>query len=389
MRERYTITVEVKKEEAQEPILYVGLLDGDTLVEYQRYSAREISFLQRILIGKITEPVRGLNSYFVNIKEERPGYLQVDSECNIRCGDEVPVQIIQEGVGRKGHRLTLKYTIPGESVVLTPYDTRISISSKVEDPKERERLYQLANILPHQGETGYIVRTDAVHYTQEEILEESDMLYQQHLEIQRRSETSSLGTVLYQPPSPVIRYIRSLPRGSVKKVVVDDAGYLQELTEMFQEAGKMPPLQLFNQGRWGIREFYRLTTPLDRALQREVLLKDGGSLVIEETEAMVVIDVNSGGAAVREDREETLYQMNCRAAKEIAHQIRLRNLAGIIIVDFIDMKNKAHQSALLNLMRQEVRKDPRKTTVHGLTRLGLMEITRQRGLRPLSQILKD
>lgn len=384
MRERYTITVEIRGE-----ILYVGLLDDEQLIEYQRYTVSEQSLLQKIVMGLLTEPAGG-NSYFVNIKEDKPGYIQFDVQEKIKCGTLLPVQIQREGVGRKGHLLTQKYSLPGRCLVLTPYDVRVSVSGRIENPADRERLRIIGEKLPYQDAVGYILRTDAVQHSEEQIVREAEELFALYTNIQKRSETSALGTILYQPPTPVVQYINSLPSGSVKKIVVDDAGYCKELRSQLEgvEPSLVEKVELHDQGRWDIRSFYHMTTPLERALKKEVPLRDGGSVIIEETEAMVVIDVNSGGADVRSDREETVYQINCAAAKEITRQIRLRNLAGIIIIDFIDMKNKAHQSALFNLMKQEVKKDPRKTQVHDITKLGLMELTRQRGLLPLSKVMK-
>lgn len=376
--------------EAREEGLYAGLLENGRLKEYHRFDLDGPAILGSIVMGHVDEQVGGLNSFLVNIRQDKKGFLNTRKGDKVRCGDMFPVQIIQEGSGDKGYRVTREFSLDGHNVVLTPFDLRTSISLKIESEALKTRFKALREQFPDQHTVGWIFRTDAAAASEEEILEEAKVLYDRYQSIMRIQKTSPAGSILYAPPAPVLSFLLSQPRNTVSKIVVDDKNVYKRLKEMVQEED--PELSekvfLFDQGRWSIREFYKLTSQLMTALSRKVLLSEGISVVIDQTEALTAIDVNSGSFAYGgKDREKTIFEANRRAADVILEQIRLRNLSGILIIDFIDMKSERSKEELLHYVKEAAKKDRQRVTVHDYTRLGLMELTRKRADLPLSSFL--
>lgn len=376
----YIITVQARAE-----TLSIGLLEQGRLIEYEVFPRHSLPAIDRVCIGKVKEVSLTLHAAFLDCGAEKSGFLPLREGRKLACGEELLVQIVKEGTKDKGYLLTEKISLSGKYLVLTPFDRRISLSSKIQNPDERARLHRLASYLPNLKQTGYILRTDAQGQSDAEIQREAQDLVERWEAIQKRAPYATSGSILYQPMPPVLTYIKNLPTGSIQKIVVDDAAYYRQLRDELQST--YPALTEIvcrhDQGRFGIQDFYKMTSQLQRALATRVPLSKGGFLVIEQTEAMAVIDVNSGSPAGRMDFEELAYSVNCAAAEEIAHQIRLRNLSGIIIVDFIDMKSEDHKTALLDLLYRATRSDPRRTTIHGMTALGLVEISRQKKSLPL------
>ena len=368
--------------EKQGASVHAALLEDGKLAEYHVFDPAHETVLGRVIQGKITERVGGLNSFFVSLQLDRPGFLNSD---NVKPGELVPVQVIQEPSGDKGYRVTTEISLSGRSIVVTPSESRISISSKISDPVQRARLKELSRSLPLPY--GFILRTNAQDLSNEEIQKEAEQLAGACDTILARAKTSVSGSVLYQPPEPLIGFLNALPVRSLEKIAVEDKDLLKRLSaELSPDLSEK--LEKFDQGRWSIRDFYHLTGPLLRATMRSVPLSDGGSIVIDRTEALTAIDVNSGSTHAR-DSERTILAANLKAAEEIARQIRLRNLSGIIVVDFIDMENPSSRSQLISFMKKVVKKDRQKVTIHGFTRLGLLEMTRQRAGLPLSSVMTD
>ena len=363
------ITVESHGEKA-----LVGLLENRRLIEYRAFSALGTELLHSVIQGKVTEYAGGLDAAFVNLKQDQHGFLNHPP----KPGTLLPVQIVQEERGEKVWRVTDQYSLSGISLVATPFDKRLSLSSKIYDKAQRDHLKALGTQLPHRDQTGYIFRTRAASCSDEEILAEAHHLSEACIDIAIRSRTAPLGTVLYTAPDPILRYIQSCPENSIEKVVFDDKALLKRLQPRLSV-----PAVMHAEGRWTIRTFYRMNKALQEAGQRVVRLRDGGEIVIDETEACVVIDVNSGSAE-GPGHEETIFRTNRSAALEIAHQLRLRNLSGIILIDFIDMKRKSHQDAVLQALTEATASDPEPVTLYGYTHLHLVEMTRKREGLPLS-----
>ena len=377
-----TITIEGTAE-----IFYAGLIEDDTLVEYHRYSLTEPLRVGQILKGQVQRETGTVHSYFVDLGLDKPGFWNAGRK--VSGGSQPVLQIEQEGKGRKGYRVTERYTLPGHYLVLTPFDHRVHISLRIDDPQAQERLRALAARLPGEGRFGWIFRTEALRADSDAILEEATYLYDLYASIENKAITAPVGAILFAPVHPLVSFLRSAGITAADSIVCGDKELMKQLVQLPGLPQELiPQFRLFDQGRFNISDFYKITSALTRALKREVPLKDGGSIVIDETEALVVIDVNSGGTVFHgQSREDSIFKVNAKACPVIAEQIRLRNLSGIIIVDFIDMKRDSDREKLLQLMKEQIKKDRQRVTIHGYTHLGLMEISRKREDLPLSTIL--
>ncbi len=383
-RQKKIITIEGTAER-----FFAGLTENDVLSEYQRFSLTDPVILGRIVKGQVQKESGTLHSYYVNLQLDHPGFWNAGR--SVKGGTQPIVQVIQEPRGRKGYRVTEHYTIPGRYLVLTPFDPRIHVSLRIEDPTEQKRLRETACSLPGDGQVGWILRTEALNVDSESILAEGAYLYDLHREIENRGITAPVGAILYEPVHPLISFLTSAGLSEEDEIICADKELLQQLRSLEHMPEQFLSLfKLFDQGRWSLSEFYKIRSALDRACRREVPLRGGGSIVIDETEALIVIDVNSGGTVVHgTSREDSIFKVNAKACPVIAEQIRLRNLSGIIIIDFIDMKRDADREKLLELMKYNVKKDRQRVTIHGYTHLGLMELSRKRESVPLATMLES
>ena len=293
-------------------------------------------------------------------------------------GREVLVQIMKEPIGTKGARISSYMSLPGRYLVYLPGIDNIAISRRITDQDERDRLEEIVQKI-RPDSNGFIVRTASEGAHENELRTDMDFLSKLWDSIQMRSPDSSAPSILHEDLSISLRAIRDLYTNSIKKVIVDSPETYQNIinfTESF-----MPQLKF-------CVELYDNTIPIfdalgieleiSRALNRNVWLKSGGYIVIEQTEALFVIDVNTGRYVGKGNQADTILKTNLEAVKEIAYQIRLRNLGGIIIVDFIDMEKKVDRQAVLDALQEALKKDRAKTNVSGISDLGLVQMTRKR-----------
>ena len=378
------ITIEVQGEQ-----LLTGLLENGRLMEYHRFNKNEEALLGSVIMGQVHSRVGGLSACLVNLQQDRLGFMNLKAGDSLRPGDLVPVQVQQEGSGQKGYRVIREYTLASQNLVFTPFDLRTSISSKIEAEGLKSHFRGLRTHFPDEGKGGWIFRTQAASASDEKLLSEANALYAQSLSIQSQARTAAYGSVLYRPPHPLLSYLLDQPQDRIRKIVCDDKPAVLTLKKQLQEIQSplSEKIEFFDQGRWSIREFYRMTGQLLDAVNRKVLVDEGISIVIDETEALVAIDVNSGSFSAGSVSEQTILKANLKAASEILHQIRLRNLSGIIIIDFIDMHSPASREQLMDAIKDSAKKDRQKVTVHDFTKLGLMELTRRRESLPLSSFL--
>ncbi len=383
-KQKKTITIEGTAER-----FFAGLIENDVLTEYHRFSLTDPVVLGCIVKGQVQKESGTLHSYYVNLQMDHPGFWNAGHP--VKGGTQPIVQIIQEPRGKKGYRVTEHYTIPGHYLVLTPFDTRIHVSLRIEDQAEQQRLREMAHALPGDGRVGWILRTEALHADSESIFTEGAYLYDLYSKIENRGITAPVGAILYEPVHPLISFLSSTGLSQEDEIVCEAKELLRKLQMMKDLPAQLKSLfKLFDQGRWSLSEFYKIRSALDAASRREVPLPGGGSIVIDETEALIVIDVNSGGSAARgSSREDSIFNVNAKACPVITEQIRLRNLSGIIIIDFIDMKRDSDREKLLELMKRNAKKDRQRVTIHGYTHLGLMELSRKRESVPLAAMLAD
>lgn len=345
-----------------------------------------------------------MQSAFVDIGLERTGFLHVadlfeahseDGETKpiervLHEGEALMVQVAKDPIGTKGARLTTTISLAGRKLVYLPRDPHIGVSQRIEDEAMREHLKELlTSVRPETEKGGYIIRTSAEEgATAEEF--EQDMAYLGRLwkEIRASRETKPAPSLLYQDLSLAQRVLRDMVHQTTEAIVIDDEKSYAELVEF---AERFVPdvrghLKLYR-GERPLFELHGIEEEIARALERRVDLKSGGYLVFDQTEAMTTIDVNTGRFVGKRDFSDTVFKTNLEAAQVIARQLRLRNLGGIIIIDFIDMVCDEHREAVLAELRRSIASDRTRMTVSDFTELGLVEMTRKRTRESLAHVL--
>ncbi len=300
----------------------------------------------------------------------------------MRRGDEVLVQVIKEGIGTKGPTLSTYISIPGRYLVLMPALGRVGVSRKIEDDEVRRKLRDvMLELNPPKG-LGFIVRTAGIDRTKRELSRDLAYLLRLWKVIVRRIKKYPAPIDIYQESDMIIRTIRDIFTADVDAIYIDEVSAYERAKEFLQIV--MPRyasrLQLY-EGREPLFHKYNLDREISLIHQRKVPLRQGGSIVIDQTEALVAIDVNSGNFRADDSAEETAYQMNLLAAKEIARQLRLRDLGGVVVNDFIDMRKEKHRRNVERALRDAVKRDRARTKILRTSPFGLIEMTRQR-IRP-------
>lgn len=370
--------------------IQAGILWEDQLIAYHEYVQENEEILGDIRLAQIEEVVPGINAVFLNIGEKRPAFMPIDQTTarNYKPGQECLVQLQKDAVGEKGMVVTDQLSLTGRYIVLTPANSKLGVSAKIADPKERARLKDIGSSFPQCGKIGYILRTDSQSKEELPLQQEALRLYQLYQKITEQAKYSRIGDTLYRAGSSVGKLILSLPVAKIGKIVVDDAALFKQIKEeiLLQHSELESCFQLYQDSHWPLMDFYKISAQLPKALQKKVFLSHGGYLFVEETEALAVIDVNTGKAIAGRDKEIAVAQFNIQAVPYIVQQILLRNLAGIIMIDFIDMRETAHKNQLLAILQKTFSElDLHKTKVHGFTQLGLVEISRERKGKPLSR----
>lgn len=393
------ILLSASPRETRVAILLDGIV-GDVLIE--RASSRGL--VGNIYHGRVARVLPGMQSAFVDIGLERTGFLHVvdlfeahseDGETKpiehvLHEGQSLMVQVAKDPIGTKGARLTTTISLAGRKLVYLPRDPHIGVSQRIEDEAMREHLKELlTSIRPETEKGGYIIRTSAEEgATAEEF--EQDMAYLGRLwkEIRASRETKPAPSLLYQDLSLAQRVLRDMVHQTTDAIEIDDEKSYAELVEF---AERFVPdvrghLKLYR-GERPLFELHGIEEEIARALERRVDLKSGGYLVFDQTEAMTTIDVNTGRFVGKRDFSDTVFKTNLEAAQVIARQLRLRNLGGIIIIDFIDMACDEHREAVLAELRRSIASDRTRMTVSDFTELGLVEMTRKRTRESLAHVL--
>ena len=359
-----------------------------------------------IFVGKVKNISKNINAAFVeyrpgvngfySLKENaRPIYADGKTEHGpLKAGDEILVQVERSAVKTKDAVLTSNLTLTGQTAVLSAGKSSLGISAKIRDKEWRDAVKQRWETTEH-GDCGLVVRTNGEASGIDKVFEEFAALYERYLVICKAAASRTCYSVLYRPESFAVRAVRDLKICDGLEVVTDLPEVYKELqdalgitdnraAEACSMAAGMPSLRLYTDD-FPLTALYHLETILSQALSKTVWLKSGGNLVIEPTEALTVIDVNTAKSVSKKTSEETYLKTNLEAAEEIAVQLRLRNLSGIIIVDFIDMKEEESRKTLLAALRRAVTADPVKTVLVDMTPLGLVELTRKKIRRPLHE----
>jgi len=304
-------------------------------------------------------------------------------------GQDIMVQVAKEPIGTKGARLTCHISLPGRHLVLMPNVDHVGVSRRIEDPEEKERLRNLAQEIRH-NRLGLIVRTASEGETRTKLKSELDFLMKLWGSIQERmTKVTGIG-LLYKDLGICLRSVRDLFTREVDRLVIDsreEYNKVMEFIETFAPSLKYS-VELY-EGDDPIFDFHGIEMEISRALEKKIWLKSGGSIVIELTEALTAIDVNTGSYVGARNLEETILKTNLEAVKEIAYQLRMRNLGGLIVIDFIDMEKKTNRERVFTALKEALRKDKAKTHILKMSELGLIEMTRKRTRENLNRLLSE
>lgn len=295
-------------------------------------------------------------------------------------GQWILVQVAKDPLGSKGARITTHISLPGRNVVFMPTLAHLGVSRRIEDPTERERLRKIVTSAEPKG--GVIVRTAGEGASEVSLRTDIEYLHRLWQEVQRNYEKRSKPGLVHAELDVELRALRDLLNEDVERVITDDEESHKRITAFISQF--MPKFKnkvsLYREPK-PLFDLYEIDIEISRSMERKIWLKSGGYIVIDEAEALVVIDVNTGRYVGKKDFEDTILKTNLEAVREIAHQLRIRNCGGIIIIDFIDMEKEAHREKVLESLREELQKDRARTTVVSMSNLGLVEMTRKR-IRP-------
>jgi len=405
----------------------VALLEDGEISEFYVDRGDDSDIAGNIYKGRVLRVLPGMQAAFVNIGLSQAGFIYVDDvfydnfkeyerlfemesgededslednsgseildkrdftiEELIHEGQQILVQAAKSPMGTKGARISAYVSLPGRFLVLMPNSDHIGISRRIEDEVERARLKAMVEKLRTE-DFGYIVRTAADGEKEEKLAYEMGFLNNLWKNIQKKFETAPAPSLLHQELSISLRAVRDLLIQEVEKLVIDSKPTYDSVLSFLDTY--MPSLKdhvVFYEGTEPVFDAYNLEGDISRALKRKVWLKSGGYILIELTEALVAIDVNTGRYVGKHNLEETILKTNLEAVKEIAYQIRLRDLGGIIILDFIDMEKKSNQEKVYNALKEALKKDKSKTHVLPISEMGLIQMTRKRTRDPLTRIL--
>lgn len=355
-----------------------------------------------IYSGRVSRVLPGMQSAFIDIGLDRAAFLHVADIWGVRQnedaskpierllhdGESILVQVIKDSIGTKGARLSTQISIAGRLLVYLPQETNIGVSQRIENEAGRELLRgKLQQLLPPDRKGGYIIRTMAETASEHDLRTDIEYLHKLWRNIQERS-TVTTPTLLYQDLTLSHRVLRDFVDDATVRILVDSRETFQKMIAFAQDY-MVNVVERINHyaGERPLFDLYGVEDEIEKSLARRVNLKSGGYLIIDQTEALTTVDVNTGGFIGIRSFDDTIFKTNLEAAQVIARQLRLRNLGGIIIIDFIDMENEEHKDAVLTEFKKALIKDRTRMTVSGFTALGLVEMTRKRTRESLAHIL--
>ncbi len=407
----------------------IALVENGNLLEFHLERPAEKGLVGNIYCGRVVRVLPGMQAAFVDVGLERTGFLYVDDihtsmsqlegrisvdeqPCNrfilktndtdttshsatsspnigdlIQEGQDILVQISKEPIGTKGARFTCHITLPCRNLVFMPLTDHIGISRKIQNEEVREHLRKKIENLRPPG-TGFIVRTVAEHISSDELEADMEFLLMLWDEIKSTAARSSVPSLAYKDLDLVLRSVRDLFSENVNELVIDSRAVHERILAFVQTfAPKLKERIIHYDGETPLFEAYGIEVDIGRALDKKVWLRSGGYIIIETTEALSVVDVNTGRYVGKNDLSETIFKTNMEAVKEISYQLRLRNIGGIIIIDFIDMDNEQHREELYTAFQESVRKDKSQVNILKLSEFGLVQMTRKRSCESLSQMM--
>ncbi len=405
----------------------VALLENQTVLEL--YVKRDLGqeLVGNIYLGKVLRVLPGIQSAFVDIGINKPAFLYVTDAYNdlhyweqlilqgedednnpesvfysgmqplrscdvniddlLKEGQNIMVQVSKEPLGTKGARLTSHITIPGRHLVFMPTVSHIGVSRRITDEREKMRLRKLMEEI-RPPNSGFIIRTASEHISREKLEFETEFLTTLWKSIQKRREQSSAPSLLHKELTIILRAVRDLFTKEVDRLVIDSSREYQSIMDFLDTFS--PNLKSYVElykGKEPLFDTFGIETEINSALDKKIWLKSGGYIIIESTEALTAIDVNTGSYVGKRNPEDTIVKTNLEAVKEIAYQLRFRNIGGLIVIDFIDMAKEANKERVCLALKEALGKDRVKTTVLGMSELGLIEMTRKRTRKDINLLL--
>jgi ribonuclease G len=386
----------------------VALIENGILQEIHIERDTKKGIVGNIYRGKVSRVLPGMQAAFVDIGLDKAAFLhasdiavhdEIAAEVSetaiekkdirelVRDGQDIVVQVVKDPLGTKGARLTTDITIPSRYLVFMPSVEHVGVSQRIEDEAERERLKSLVQGFC-SADGGFILRTAAEGVKEQELTQDADFLKRLWQKIRSRMKNKS--HILYEDLPLARRVLRDFVGTTLDRIRIDSKLTLQELQQFTKEyVPELHKLLEYYPGERPIFDLYDVENECQRSLERRVDLKSGGYLIIDQTEAMTTIDINTGAFVGHRNLEETIFNTNVEATSAIARQLRLRNLGGIIIIDFIDMISEEHKRRVLHSFDTALSKDRAKSNINGLSALGLVEMTRKRIRESLEHILCD
>lgn len=406
----------------------IALVENGNLTEFHLQRPTEKGLMGNVYLGRVVRVLPGMQAAFVDVGLDRTGFLYVDdiyvppSQANradndsrasfanggpsladihdekqgghgfriedlLSEGQEIMVQISKDPIGTKGARLTCQITLPGRNLVFIPQTDHIGISRKIEDEETRSSLRSLIDSL-RPDDVGFIVRTVAESAPQDDIEADMEFLMLLWDEIRGRASTARIPSLIYEDLDITLRSVRDLFTSDVDYLIIDNEKSYDALMNFVNTfTPKLKNKISLYRGELPLFEAYGIDVEISKALEKKVWLRSGGYLIIENTEALTVIDVNTGRFVGKNDLNETIFKTNMEAAKEIAYQLRLRDIGGIIIIDFIDMDDELHREELFNTFKEAVKKDKSRINILKLSEFGLVQMTRKRHSENLNQMM--
>lgn len=380
-----------------------AVADGDKLIEYRIEKKNKTVTIGSVFKGRVENVLLGMQAAFVNVGLSKNGYLsatdmlmdknelignvEIPTILNLKEGDEIMVQAVKDPAGTKGVRLTSNVSFASRNVVFMPTIDFVGVSRRITDEKVREKLLELAESIKPKGQ-GIIIRTAAENASKGDIKKELNFLIKQYAEIEEKFKTSKAPSCIFEEGNIAVRLIRDVYNSKVDKFIVGDKETYQAVLDYARrsESDLKKKIRLYDK-KIDMFKYYGLEKEVLALLSNTVPLSNGGYLVIDKTEALISVDVNTGKFVGNDNLEDTVFETNLLASKELARQLQLRNLSGMIIVDFIDMESEEHNQILLEDLEKNLSKDREKCTLVGMTQLGLVEITRKKRRRESASML--
>jgi ribonuclease G len=392
------ILINVTPQETRVAVIENGVAQE---LHIERISAR--GFVGNVYMGRVVRVLPGMQSAFIDIGGERAAFLHVADIWGHRAngepgvpierllaeGQNLMVQVIKDPIGTKGARLSTQIGIAGRFLVYLPQESHIGISQRIEDEEERQHLRErLQLLLPPEEKGGFIIRTMAETASDRELTLDLEYLRKLWHGIQEKAQAAAPLSLLYQDLNLSLRVLRDFVHDETMHILTDSRETYQSMLKFSREFTLAGTERIGHyQGERPLFDLYGVEDEIEKALARRVDLKSGGYLIVDQTEALTTVDVNTGGFVGVRSFDDTIFKTNLEAAQVIARQLRLRNLGGIIIIDFIDMDTEEHKNAVLNEFRKALARDRTRMTVNGFTQLGLVEMTRKRTRESLAHVL--